>query len=74
MSTKTRISMDIGDSRLIKLLKLEAQEKDTTMREVLVTALESYFAHRLETKALLRASESVFDEWQDPKDSDYDKL
>jgi len=71
---QTRISTDLGDPRLIKLLKLEAQETDSSIKDVLVRALESYFAHRLETKALLKASESVFEEWNDPRDSDYDKL
>ena len=70
----TRISTDIGNPALIRLMKLEAQETGTSMKEVLVKALESYFAHRLETKALLTASESVFEEWNDPRDSDYDKL
>ncbi len=71
---KTRISMDLGDPKLIRLLKLEAQEKGIPMREVLIQALESYFAHRLETRALLKASEAVFDDWDNPLDSDYDKL
>lgn len=71
---KTRISTDLGDPRLMKLLKIEAQETGTSVKEVLIRALESYFAHRLETKALMRASEAVFEEWNDPKDSDYDKL
>ena len=71
---KTRISTDLGDPRLIRLLKMEAQEQGSSMREVLIDALESYFAHRLETRALLRASEAVFADWNDPRDSDYDKL
>jgi hypothetical protein len=71
---KTRISTDLGDPRLMKLLKLEAQETGTSVKEVLIRALESYFAHRLETKALMKASEAVFEEWNDPKDSDYDRL
>jgi hypothetical protein len=58
----------------MKLLKLEAQETGTSVKEVLIRALESYFAHRLETKALMKASEAIFEEWNDPKDSDYDKL
>jgi hypothetical protein len=71
---KTRISTDLSDPRLMKLLKLEAQETGTSVKEVLIRALESYFAHRLETKALMKASEAIFEEWNDPKDSDYDKL
>ena len=48
----TRLSTDLGDWRLMRLLKAEAQERDTRVKEVLVTALEAYFADRLETKAL----------------------
>lgn len=73
-AAKTRISTDLGDPRLIRLLKAEAQETGTSMRDVLIRALESYFSHRLETRALLKASESVFEEWNNPLDSDYDKL
>ncbi len=71
---KTRISTDLGDPIWIKLLKNEAQETDSSMKEVLVRALESYFAHRLEMKALQKAAEAVFVEWDTPLDSDYDKL
>lgn len=71
---KTRISTDLGDPRLMKLLKMEAQESSISLKEVLVQALESYFSHRLETKALIKASESVFEEWDNPLDADYDKL
>lgn len=69
-----RISTDLGNPRLLRLLKLEAQETDSSIKEVLVRALESYFNHRLETRALLKAAESVFKDWDDPRDSDYDKL
>ena len=71
---KSRISTDLGDPKLLKLLKLEAQNQDTTVKEILVIALESYFAHRFETHALLRAAEEAFSEWSDPRDADYDKL
>ena len=67
-----RISTDLGDPKLLKLLKQEASENDQTVKEVLVHALEVYFAHRLETKALMRASEKTFEEWNDPRDSEYD--
>lgn len=69
-----RISTDLGDPLLIKLLKTEAHESDQSMTEVLVHALESYFAHRLETKALTRAAESVFEDWNNPLDQEYDDL
>ena len=72
--TKTRITADLGDPRLIKLLKLESQEIELSMREVLIRALEGYFSHRLESKALEKASESAFEEWNDPRDSEYDAI
>ena len=58
----------------MKLLKWDAQNTWTSVKEILVRALEAYFAHRLETKALQKATEEVFSEWNDPRDSDYDKL
>jgi hypothetical protein len=70
----TRISTDLADPRLVKLLKAEANERDTTVKEVLTRALEAYFAERLETKALAKLAESAFSEWDDPRDSDYDRL
>ncbi|MBI4405128.1 MAG: hypothetical protein HY537_13280 [Deltaproteobacteria bacterium] len=71
---KSRLSTDLKDPRLMRLLKLEAQETGTSVTNTLRRALEAYFAHRLETKALLRISENTFEEWSDPRDSDYDVL
>ena len=71
---KARITADLGDIRLIKLLKAEANENSTSIREVLITALETYFAHKLENKGLSKLAESAFDEWDDPKESEYDHL
>ncbi len=72
--SKTKLSTDLGDPKLLKLLRLEAELTDTSIKEVLVTALEGYFAHRLESRALQKAAESTFEEWNDPRDSDYDRL
>jgi hypothetical protein len=71
---KARLSADLGDPRLLKMLKAEANEKGSSVKEVLITALEGFFAHRIESKELQRASEVIFDEWEDPRDKDYDKL
>jgi hypothetical protein len=70
----SRISTDLSDPRLLRMLKAEAHERDTTIKDVLARALEAYFAERLETKALGRLAESAFDEWDDPRDADYDRL
>lgn len=70
----TRISTDLANPQLVKILKAEANERDTTVKEVLTRALEAYFADRLETKALAKQAESAFREWDDPRDADYDRL
>jgi len=70
----TRISTDLSDPRLVKLLKLEAHETDSTIKDVLSRALEAWFADRLETKALAKLADSAFEEWNDPRDADYDSL
>ncbi len=70
----TRLCTDLGDPKWMRLLKLEAQETHASVKDVLIRALEGYFAHQLETRALLRAAEASFEEWSDPRDSDYDKL
>ncbi len=70
----TRISTDLGDPALVRLLKAEASERDTSVKEVLIRALEAYFADRLETQAVAKLAESAFLEWEDPRDADYDNL
>ncbi|MBN1960180.1 MAG: hypothetical protein JW841_04480 [Deltaproteobacteria bacterium] len=72
--TTTRITTDLSDPKLMMLLKLEAQQRGITVKQVIINALESYFAHHLETKALEHAAESVFSQWDNPLDADYDKL
>jgi hypothetical protein len=59
---------------LLRLLKAEATERDTTVKDVLTRALEAYFADRLETQALAKLAESSLTEWDDPRDADYDCL
>lgn len=58
----------------MKLLKAEANERDTTIKDVSSRALEAYFAERLESKAIARLADAAFREWDDPRDADYDRL
>jgi hypothetical protein len=58
----------------MKPLKAEANERDTTGKDVLTRALEAYFADHLETSALARLAESSFSEWDDLRDAEYDRL
>lgn len=70
----SRITTDLESPQLLRLLKLEAQNNRIAMKEVIIRALESYFFHRLETKALEHLSEQVFTEWNDKRDAEYDKI
>lgn len=70
----TRITADLENQILIKLLKHEAQDTGTSMKNILIRALEVYFYNKIETNALAHLSQSVFSEWNDKRDSDYDKL
>lgn len=70
----TRLTLDLGDSRLMALLKMTAAQTNRTLREIVVEALTSYLSGRRENRAVLKLAEKTFAEWDNPKDSDYDKL
>lgn len=53
----TRLSTDLGDPRLLRQLKAEENQRETTVKEVLTRALEACFADRLGTRALARLAE-----------------
>jgi hypothetical protein len=70
----TRITADLGNPLLLQLLKNEANEKHVPMRKVLISALESYFSHKIEQKLIYRASDQIMNEWDDERDGDYDSI
>lgn len=70
----TRITLDLGEPRLMTLLKITAVQSGKTLREVMVEALESYFSHQRENQALLASADKTFAEWDNPQDSEYDKI
>ncbi|HBF13867.1 MAG TPA: hypothetical protein DDW49_10875 [Deltaproteobacteria bacterium] len=70
----TRITLDLKDPALIQLVQLEAVSQHKSLREVVVDALKSYFSNKKENKALLKLAEKTFEEWDNPKDAEYDKL
>ena len=71
---ETRITVDLRDPQLVKLLRLEAAQEGKTLREVIVAALESYFSAKRENQAVMKLAERVFSEWDNPKDSEYDRV
>lgn len=70
----TRITIDLHDPQLLKLLRLEAAQEGMAIREVIVKALEGYFSSRRENRAVMMLAEQIFSEWDNPKDSEYDRL
>ena len=71
---ETRITVDLQDPQMLKMLRLKAAQEGKAIREVVVDALQSYFAHGQENQAILKLAEKTFEEWDNPKDAQYDRL
>ena len=70
----TRITIDLQDQRLLKLIRYVAAEEDKSLRDVILEALRGYFSGRKESRAVMKLAEKTFEEWDNPKDADYDRL
>ncbi len=70
----TRLTIDLKNPQLFKLLRLESAQEGRTVREIVVQALEHYLTHRRENQAALALAEKAFAEWDNPRDSVYDNL
>lgn len=55
-------------------LRMEVAEEGRPLRAVVVEALEAYLSSRRENRALMKLAGSTFDEWDNSKDADYDRL
>lgn len=70
----TRLTIDFKDPGYLKRLKHVAAEENKTVREIVVTALDSYFLHYLENRAISKLAEEAFAEWDNSLDAQYDKI
>jgi hypothetical protein len=70
----TRLTVDLENPKLLKLLNLEAQAKGVPKKKIVISALETYFSEKSENLALLKLAEKSFSEWNNPRDDAYDKL
>lgn len=70
---RTRLTIDLANPSLARLLRLEAAHRGKAIREIVTEALEAYFSHKRENRAVMRLAEQTFEEWDNPKDADYDK-
>ena len=71
---QTRITVDLQDPELLKMLKLEAAVERRPMREIVRKAIQGFFSNKKEHLALMKAAESAFQEWDNPRDADYDRF
>jgi hypothetical protein len=70
-----KLTFDLSDKpELVELLKAYSLKQKQSQREVVIKALEAFFADRLENKMLLRAAEQTFAEWDNPEDEVYNDL
>ena len=53
---------------------MEAAERGKALRDIILEALTSYFSHKRENRAMLKLAEKAFADWDNPKDSDYDRV
>ena len=70
----TRITVDLQNPQLLTLIRLQVAHEGVSIRELVVKALESYLSNMKENKSVLKLSEATFEEWDNPKDSEYDAL
>ncbi len=70
----TRITVDLQDPQLLKLLKFEAAAERKSIREIIVKALQGFFSSKKENQTLMKLAEKAFEEWDNPQDSEYDRL
>ncbi len=70
-----KLSFDFRDQpQLVEMLRVQAAREGTTQKAIVVSALESYFAHKLESTFVLTAAERSFQEWDNEDDQVYDSL
>lgn len=56
---------------LVELLKTYCLKKRQSQKEVVIKALEAFFADKLENRLLMKAAERSFSEWDNPEDEIY---
>lgn len=68
-----KLSFDFSDTpELVELLRMEAVQTKSTQKGIVVQALESYFANKLESSLLIKTADQMFKEWDNEEDSIYD--
>lgn len=70
-----RVSFDFSDHpKLLEALRKYAAERGISQKGILIEALESYFAEKLESQMLVSAANVSFAEWDNEGDEIYNSL
>lgn len=70
-----KLTFDLSDKpELVDLLKAYSLRQRQTQKDVVIQALEAYFADKLEGRMLLKAAEQSFAEWNSPEDEIYNDI
>lgn len=70
----TRLTIDFKNPLYLKQLKIASAEKQKSIREIVIEALDTYFSNYLENRAVQKLAEKTFEEWNNPFDATYDKM
>ena len=70
----TRITIDLQEPTLLMGLKFQAVQEGKAIREVVVEAIQNHLSHKKENQSVMKLAEAAFQEWDNPKDSEYDRL
>ncbi len=70
-----KLTFDLSDKpNLVELLKMHGAQAKKTQKEIVVKALEAYFADKIDSKLILKAAEKSFAEWDNPEDEIYNNI
>lgn len=78
-----KLTIDLGDERLLRALKVQSARRNRPMREIVAEALAMWMSthgvplseDEAETwTAAALAEESFNEDWDDPRDAVYDRL
>ena len=70
-----KLTFDLSDQpELVELLRAYSLKERQSQKDVVIRALEAFFADKQESRILLRAAEQSFAEWENPEDEIYNDL
>lgn len=70
-----RVSFDFSDDpKILELLRNFSAASGKSQKSIVIEALKSHFAEKMETRMLWRAAEQTFSDWDNEDDEVYNDL